>query len=216
VNLIGYMVEHWDLYSEGLVRTLQVANVSFVFALVVGIVIASFRVSPVPPLQRLASVYVSVFRNSPLLIIFFLAFFGLPKLGFTFSPFATTAIVMSLYTGAYLGEAVRSGINSVSTGQAEAARAIGLTFTQVLGQIVIPQALRTVVGPIGNLYIANGKNTAIGLTIGLFELTAVSQRLINRTADVNAFIGAAALYVVWLLLAGYLFGVIERRVAIRR
>lgn len=214
--MIQFLIEHRDLYIDGFVRTFQVANLSFGFALLVGLLIASFRVSPIPPLRRFAAVYVSVFRNTPLLVIFFVFFFGLPELGFTYSPFVTTAIVMALYTGAYLGEAVRSGINAVATGQAEAARAIGLKFTQLLGLIVIPQALRTVVGPIGNLYIANAKNTAIALTIGLFELTAVAQRLINQTADVNAFVVAALLYIVWLLLAGYVFGVIERRVAIRR
>jgi glutamate transport system permease protein len=214
--MITYFLEHQDLFIEGFSRTFQVANLSFVFALLVGVVIASFRVSPIPPLQRFAASYVALFRNTPLLVIFFVFFFGFPKLGFTYPPFTTTALVMSLYTGAYLGETIRSGINSVATGQAEAARAIGLQFTQLLSLIVIPQALRTVVGPIGNLYIANAKNTAIGLTIGLFELTAVSQRLINRTADINAFIVAALMYLAWLLAAGYVFGVIERIVAIRR
>lgn len=214
--MISYFLEHQDLFIEGFSRTFQVANLSFVFALLVGVVIASFRVSPIPPLQRFAAFYVAVFRNTPLLVIFFVFFFGFPKLGFTYPPFTTTALVMSLYTGAYMGETIRSGINSVATGQAEAARAIGLQFTQLLSLIVIPQALRTVVGPIGNLYIANAKNTAIGLTIGLFELTAVSQRLINRTADINAFIVAALIYLIWLLAAGYIFGVIERIVAIRR
>lgn len=217
MNPISFMIENWDVYSGGLVRTLQVANLSFVFALAVGIVIASFRVSPVPPLQRLASIYVSVFRNTPLLVIFFVFFFGFPTLGFQYTPYQSTAIVLSLYTGAYLGETIRSGINSVASGQAEAARAIGLNFIQVLGVIVIPQALRTVVGPMGNLYIANGKNSALGLTIGLFELTAVANRLTNVTAEaVSAFSAAALLYIVWLLLAAYLIGRIEERVAIRR
>lgn len=217
MNPISFMIDNWDLYAEGLSRTLQVANLSFVFAMVVGIVIASFRVSPIPPLQRFAGFYVSVFRNTPLLVIFFVFFFGLPSLGFQYTPFQSTTIVLSLYTGAYLGETIRSGINSVASGQAEAARAVGLNFTQVLGLIIIPQALRTVVGPMGNLYIANGKNSALGLTIGLLELTAVANRLTNVTAEaVSAFAAAALLYIVWLLAAAYVIGLIEQRVAIRR
>lgn len=217
MNPIGFLIEHWDLYIDGFIRLFQAANLAFVFAMIVGVIIASFRVSPVPPLRRFAAFYVTVFRNTPLLIIFFLFFFGLPKLGFRFTPFVSTVIVMSLYTGAYLSETVRSGINSVDTGQAEAARAIGLKFTQVLGEVVIPQALRTVVGPIGNLYIANAKNSVIGTTIGLFVETTAAQRLANSTAQPFAAFSAAALFfIVWLLIAAQVFTTIERRVAIKR
>jgi His/Glu/Gln/Arg/opine family amino acid ABC transporter permease subunit len=117
MNPISFLSENWDLFWDGFLRTLQAANLSFVLALIVGIMIASFRVSPVPPLRRFAAFYVTVFRNTPLLIIFFVFFFGLPKLGFTFTPFQSTVIVMTLYTGAYLSETVRSGINSVDAGR---------------------------------------------------------------------------------------------------
>jgi glutamate transport system permease protein len=217
MNPISFLSENWDLFWDGFLRTLQAANLSFVLALIVGIMIASFRVSPVPPLRRFAAFYVTVFRNTPLLIIFFVFFFGLPKLGFTFTPFQSTVIVMTLYTGAYLSETVRSGINSVDAGQPEAARAIGLKFTQVLGQVVIPQALRTVIGPIGNLYIANAKNTVIGSTIGLFTETTAAQRLATRTGlPIDAFTAAALLFVVWLLIAAQVFTLLERRYAIKR
>lgn len=217
MNPVTFLIDNWDLYSTGFWRLLQAAHVGFAVAMVIGVLIASFRVSPIPPLQRFAAVYVTIFRNTPLLIIFFLFFFGLPKIGFTFTPFVTTVIVMGLYTGAYMGETVRSGINSVDTGQAEAARAIGLPFSQVLGLVVIPQALRTVVGPIGNLYIANAKNTVIGTTIGLFVETTAAQRLANETAQpFAAFSAAALLFVVWLLLAAQAFTLIEQRVAIKR
>ena len=212
-----YFVDHADAFADGAWVMLQLSVLSFVFALVIGVVVASFRVSPIPPLQRFAAVYVSIFRNIPLIVIFFLFFFGLPKVGVRFNPFVSAIIVMSTYTGAYMAEVIRSGINSVSTGQAEAGRAVGLNFTQLLGHIVIPQALRTVVAPIGNLFVANAKNTSIALTIGVVELTSVSRQLINRTAQTwYALIGAAAIYVVYLLLAGYVFGRIERRVAIKR
>lgn len=217
MNFIGFLIEFAPRYLNGFQRYASLALLSFAIAFVVGVVLASFRVSPIPPLQRFGSVYVSVFRNTPLLVLFFLAFFGLPKIGLTFSPFTTAIVVLGLYTGAYLGETIRSGINAVSKGQAEAARAIGLGFTQVLGFIVIPQALRTVVGPIGNLFIANAKNTAIALTIGYPELTSVAQTLANREArTVEAYLAAAFIYSSSLLLVGGLFGLIERQVAIKR
>lgn len=217
MNPFTFLIDNWDLYINGFLRLFQAANLAFVFAMIVGVIIASFRVSPIPPLQRFAAFYVTVFRNSPLLIIFFLFFFGLPKLGFTFTPFTSTVIVMTLYTGAYLAETVRSGINSVDTGQAEAARAIGLKFREVLGTVVIPQALRTVVGPIGNLYIANAKNTVIGTTIGLFVETTAAQRLANSTGQpIAAYSAAAIFFVVWLLIAAQVFTSIEQRVAFKR
>jgi glutamate transport system permease protein len=214
---LDFYAEYGDLFVDGALVTLRLTLLSFVGALVIGIVIASMRVSPIPPLQRFAAAYVQLFRNLPLLIIFFLFFFGLPKVGIIFEPFPSAVIVMSLYTGAYMGEVVRSGINAVSAGQMEAGRAIGLNFVQLLRLVVIPQALRTVVAPIGNLFIANAKNTAIALTIGVVELTQVSRNLINRTAEVwPSLIGAAFIYTAALLLSGWVFGVIERRVAIAR
>lgn len=214
---LDFYAEYGDQFVEGALVTLQLTILSFIGALVIGVVIASCRVSPIPPLQRFATAYVQFFRNLPLLVLFFLFFFGLPKVGILFSPFRSAIIVMSAYTGAYMGEAVRSGINAVSSGQMEAGRAIGLNFVQLLRLIVIPQALRTVVAPIGNLFIANAKNTSIALTIGVVELTSVSRDLINRTAEVwPSLIGAAFIYTVALLFAGYAFGAIERRVAIAR
>lgn len=211
------VLESSDFVLSGLLITLRIALLSFVFAFVIGIMISAFRVSPIGPLQGVGSAYVSLFRNAPLVALFFLFFFGLPKLGLLFSPIVSATIVLSGYTGAYLGEVIRSGINSVSKGQAEAARAIGLHFGQVLSLIILPQALRTVVGPIGNLFIANLKNSSIAFTIGVLELTGTSFRVANRTArPVEALGTAAVVYVVLVLVAGFVFGRIERRVAIRR
>ncbi|HSK89715.1 MAG TPA: amino acid ABC transporter permease [Euzebyales bacterium] len=215
--MIQFLIDNWDPMWAAFLLTTRLALYSFTFALLIGVVIASFRVSPIPPLQRFASAYVSIFRNTPLLVIFFLFFFGFPKLGILFQPFPSAVLVLSLYTGAYLGEAIRSGINAVAVGQAEAARAIGLGFTQLLGLVVLPQALRTVVAPIGNLFIANAKNTSIALSIGVTELTSVSRELGQRQAQiVAALLGAGLLYVISLLLAGAIFGWIEQRVAIKR
>lgn len=215
--MFGFFADHWDLLRHGAWVTTQLSLISFAFALAIGVVVASFRVGPIPPLRRFASAYVSVFRNTPLLVVFFLFFFGLTKVSIKFAPFTSAVIVMSMYTGAYMAEVVRSGINSVAPGEIEAGRAIGLTFTQLLSLIVIPQALRTVVAPIGNLFVANAKNTAVALTIGVVEMTSVSRQLINNTARTwLSLAGAFIFYTVALLFAGWVFGVIERRVAIKR
>lgn len=213
--------EFFDTYGTRLLEatweTIQMSLLSFMIAIVVGIVIVSFRVSPIPPLVKFATVFVSFFRNTPVLVLFFLAFFGLGELDFVYSGFSTAVVALGLYTGAYLSEALRSGINSVPQGQAEAGRAIGLNFIQLLTLIVIPQAVRTVVAPIGNLFIANAKNTAVALTISAPELTALSRRMINDAAGTwRSLLTVAATYTVLLLLAGWGFRSIETRVAIKR
>ena len=123
-------------------------------SLVLGTVIASFRVSPIPALRWFGTAWVTVIRNCPLTVVLFFMFaFGLPEIGINRS--ATTSSASSaliVYTSAFVCEALRAGINSVSSGQAEAARAIGLTFTQSLGQVVLPQAFRTSIPPLGSVH----------------------------------------------------------------
>lgn len=213
--------QFFDTYREPLIDatwvTLKLAFVSFGIALVVGVVIVSCRVSPVPPLVRFATGFVAIFRNTPLLVIFFLALFGLGDLNLIVDYFPTAAVALGLYTGAYMAEVLRSGINAVPQGQAEAGRSIGLGFTQLLRYVVIPQAFRTVIGPIGNLFVANFKNTAVALTISVVELTAQSQRMFNATAGAwKVLITVSAIYLLFLLPAGFVFRRLEARYAIHR
>lgn len=186
-------------------------------AFVIGIVVASFRVSPVPPLRWAGATYVELVRNCPLTVLFFLFWFGLPNAGIQFPRFPSAVIVLAVYTSAFVAEAIRSGINTVATGQAEAARSLGLTFTQVLGQVVLPQALRSVVAPLGSVFIALIKNSSIAYTISIVELTGQAQTLAIRSAEaIPVFTGAAVAYLVLTLPSGFAVGWLERRLAIRR
>lgn len=212
------LADNADVIGEAALTTLFMTLASFVGALVVGVVIASFRVSPIKPLEWFATAYVSIFRNTPLLVVFFMFHFGLRRVGLDFgTPFKTAVAVMAMYMGAYMAEVVRSGINAVPPGQAEAGRAIGLPFTGLLATIVIPQAVRTVIPPISNLFAANAKNTSVALTIGVVEMTSIMRRLIERTAETwAAIIGIALIYTVTLLVAGQVFRLLEQRFSIRR
>ena len=186
-------------------------------AFAIGIVIASFRVSPVPPLRWFGATYVELVRNCPLTVLFFLFWFGLPNAGVQFPRFASAVIVLAVYTGAFVAEAIRSGINTVAAGQAEAARSLGLTFPQVLGQVVLPQALRAVVAPLGNVFIALIKNSSIAYTISVVELTGQAQTLAIRTTEVLPVFAAAAVgYLVLTLPSGFAVGWLERKLAIKR
>lgn len=214
--------EFLDRYGDPLLEatktTLGLALGSFAIALVVGVVIVSFRVSPVRPLAMFAQSFVAVFRNMPLLVIFFLAVFGLGNVGLVYDYFRTVMLTLGCYTGAYMAEVLRSGINAVPRGQAEAGRAIGLNFVQLLRLVVIPQAIRTVIAPIGNLFVANFKNTSVAATVSVFELTAQSQRMFNNAAAgaFRVLFVISAIYVVFLIPSSWVFRGLEHRFAIKR
>ncbi|HEV8651087.1 MAG TPA: amino acid ABC transporter permease [Actinomycetes bacterium] len=206
-----------DDYASGFWVTIQLALVSYALALVIGTVVAIMRVSPIAPARAAGLAFVETVRNTPLPVLIVLFVFGFPKIGIRYSLFVSAIIVFSAYTGAFVSETIRSGINSVSRGQAEAARSIGLTFGQTLSQVVLPQAFRTVVPPLANLFIALTKNTSIAAAVAVAELTYRADQLNTATAQpIPVFLGAGVAYLILTLPAGFVFGAIERRVAIKR
>jgi glutamate transport system permease protein len=198
--------------------TVGLTLLSFAIAFLIGTVVAGFRVSPVPPLRVVGAVWVEIVRNTPLTVSMIIFFFGFTKVGIgPFDPFPSAVVVLSVYTSAFIAETVRAGVNTVAAGQGEAARAIGLTFTQTLTLIVLPQAFRTVVAPLGSLFIALTKNSSIASVISVFELSKIADNLNTDTArPIPVFLGAAVAYLVLTLPSGFVVGAIERRVAIKR
>ncbi len=210
-------LDYLDRLADGLVTTLSLTGLSAAGALVLGTLLAAMRVSPVAPLRAAGQVYVETLRNTPLPVLAVLFALGLPKLGFFFSFFTWAVLALTVYTAAFVCEALRSGINSVAVGQGEAARAIGLTFPQTMSLVVLPQAFRTVVPPLGNILIALTKNTAVAATIAVVETTAIANQLITSSVDPLGVVGASALaYLVITLPLGLLVDRLERQVAIAR
>jgi glutamate transport system permease protein len=202
---------------DGLVTTLWMAVVSAAGALVLGVVVTAMRVSPIPVLRGVAFAYVQLFLNVPLLALLVLFVFALPDAGLLMPLPTTAVVVLVIYQAAYVAEAVRSGVNTVAVGQAEAARALGLTFRQTLGSVILPQALRAVVQPVGNVMIALVMNTSLFAAVGIVELTAAA----NKTNLVHAqpipiFVGAGLTYMALALLIGLGTGWLDRRAAIVR
>ncbi len=209
--------DNLDVFLEGMRRTLELSVLSFIFAFVIGVVLAGLRVSPVPPLRWAAATYVELIRNTPLLVLMFIVVFAFPSIGFTWSFYASAVVVLSAYTATFVGETVRSGINAVSKGQVEAARALGLTFPQVLRLVVMPQALRTVVGPLGGIFIALLKNSGVAVAIAVSELTSAATQVGTDTARfIPAFLGAAAAYLMLTIPSGFATSWLEHKVAIKR
>src|SRR5688572_7693208 len=216
---MSFLADNFPLLRDAFLTTLALAVASGVCALTLGTLLAAMRVSPVPALRGLAAFYVELFRNTPLTVVFFFLAFGIVYVDMQFpTRFITAVAALSLYTAAFVAEAVRSGINAVPPGQAEAARALGLDFRQSLTTVVLPQAFRTVIPPLGNVWIALAKNTSIAAGFAVAELTAVLQRLANANADQLALVFAAIVigYLVITLPSAALIRIIERRVAILR
>lgn len=210
--------------------TVQLTFWSAIGALVWGTVLAAMRVGPVPVMRAFAAGYVTVFRNTPLTILVLFASLGLSStLGITLSSAeSTTSIADSafrlavlafiVYTSTFVAEAIRSGVNTVPVGQAEAARALGMGFTRVLGTIVLPQAFRAVVGPLASILIALTKNTTVAAVIGVGEAALLMSEMVENESDVLFLVFAifALGFVVLTLPTGLLLGALAKRLEVKR
>lgn len=193
------MLDQYDLLLQAFWLTIQLAVLSGLCSLVLGTVLGAMRVCPVAVLRGAATTYVTLVRNTPLLLVFIFVFVAAPNLGwFVDTPFLLKGVLaVSLYTAAFVCEAVRAGVNAVPLGQAEAARAIGLGFAQTMRSVVLPQAFRAVVPPLASVLIAMTKNTSIAAVFGLAELTFRMRYFANNSADdTTIFLTFAILYVV--------------------
>jgi glutamate transport system permease protein len=216
---VDAITDNLDLFWGGFLRSLGICLWGMVGALVLGTVLASFRVSPVGPLRALGTAWVTVVRNCPLTVVLFFFAFGFPELGVNGSYYVFGVSALIVYTSAFVCEALRSGINAVPAGQAEAARAIGLPFTKTLSQVVLPQAFRTSIPPVGSVIIAMFKNSAVVGAFGVGrDLFSVGESLTSAQgyASLPVLTGVAIGYLLITLPAGGILGLLERRVAIVR
>lgn len=175
------LLDNLDLFTEGFKNTIILFFFSAIFSLIIGSVVGAMRVSPVPAARAVGTVYVNLVRNTPLTLILFFFALGYPKLGLPQISFMVAAIIgLSLYTATYIAETIRSGINTVPVGQAEAARAIGLDFGQTLSLVVLPQAVRAVIPPLFSVLIALLKNTTVAAGFSVMEAGAIRANLSER------------------------------------
>jgi glutamate transport system permease protein len=215
---VDAVLDNLDVYVDGFQTTIFLTLMSAVGALVLGTLIAAMRVSPVPPLRWVGTAYVQLVRNTPLTVVFFLVVFGLPEVDVLLPFFRFAVIALSLYTAAFVAEAVRSGINSVAAGQAEASSSVGMTFGQTLRLVVLPQAFANIIPPLASVFIALLKNTSIAYAFGVFEGTQAMNRLINDygASVIWIILSAALTYLVLALLSSVLFSLLERTVRVAR
>jgi len=218
-------LEQYDLFGAFWV-TVRLTLYSTVGSLIWGTVLAGMRVSPVPLMRSFGTAYINIMRNTPLTVIIVATSLGLYQtmgiaLGGETSKeagFRLAVLGLVAYTATFVCESLRSGINTVPVGQSEAARALGLSFTQVLRHIVLPQAFRSVVAPLANVLIALTKNTTVAATIGVSEAALLMKEMIENESDAIFLVFAvfAFGFIILTLPAGLLLGWVSKRVAVKR
>ena len=221
--------EYQDRIYAAFWVTIQLTVLAGVGALVLGTALAAMRLSPIPVMRGLGTTYVNVVRNTPLTLILVFCSLGLANtLHITLTdPDSPTSIVdsnfrlavlgLTVYTAAFVCEAIRSGINTVPLGQAEAARSLGLTFSQNLRIIMLPQAFRAVIIPLGSVLIALTKNTTIASAIGVAESALLMKEMVENTSALLLVGGIFAVgFVILTLPTGLLFGWLGKRLAVLR
>jgi len=212
------VTQNADVIASAFWLTIKLFLFAGAGALVLGVLIAAMRVSPIAPLRALGATYVRLVRNTPLTLVLLGINYGLPEIGYVIDFYAAALVGLTAYTASFVGEAVRSGIGAVPVGQAEAARSIGMTFGQTLRLVVLPQALRTVIPPLSSVYIALLKNTSVASAIGVPQAMQQMSTLANANGDqVLAILAAFALvYAALALTLSGLFQLVERRLAVAR
>ncbi|MEU8384851.1 amino acid ABC transporter permease [Streptosporangium sp. NPDC048865] len=219
------LFDEFPIILDAFWLTIRLTLASGLVALVLGTILAGMRVSPLPILRGIGTAYVNVLRNTPLTLVIVFCGLGLGLvLDVSFSESLSvnylwlSIIGLSAYTAAFVCEAIRAGINTVPVGQAEAARAIGLTFGQNLRLIVLPQAFRAVIAPLGSILIALTKNTTIAAAIGVGEASLTMKTLFEAHGDavIQIFAGFALGFLILTLPTGLLFGWLAKRMAVVR
>jgi His/Glu/Gln/Arg/opine family amino acid ABC transporter permease subunit len=223
--LIEQLREHYPELLQGYALTILLTCVTMLLALGLGVVVSLLRTSDFKPVRSISGAYVEFFRNTPLLVQLYFLFFALPKLPavalpiigqmkWLLSPLQAAIIGLTLYTGAYTAEALRSGLLSIDKGQTEAARALGLDYLQTRVYVVVPQAFRVAVPLLTSILSALFRNTALVSTIGVVELLNAADRIQQRNfRTFELFTTAGILYLSLTLPLAYASGKLERWVA---
>ncbi|GIN74125.1 glutamine ABC transporter permease [Bacillus sp. J14TS2] len=191
------LVEYSDMFWDGFKVTIVASLTALVASFIIGTIVAVMRITPIAPLRWIGTAYVEFFRNIPLVVIAFFFFIGTPVIGIRFSGITAGTIALSIYTSSFIAEAIRSGILSIPKGQTEAARSSGLTYMQTMRMIILPQAIKIVIPPIGNQFINLVKNSSILALISGADLMYQADLISAKTFVVfDVYLLVALLYLI--------------------
>ncbi len=195
--------------------TIKITSLSVAVGVIIGIFGGLMRVSKNPVFYWISTAYVEIIRGTPLLVQIFIVYFGLPSIGIKLTPYFSAVAALGINSGAYVSEIVRGGIQSISRGQMEAARSLGMSYVQAMRYVILPQALVRILPPLGNEFIALLKDSSLVSTIAIAELTRVGQQIITRTfQSFEIWTGVALFYFVMTFVMSRIVRFLESRLAI--
>jgi glutamine transport system permease protein len=211
---LSFVRRSLPVFFEGMVVTVELAVLAIAISLVWGLLIAVLRQWAPAPLRWLAAAYVEIVRNTPILVQIYFIYFGLAVAGVRVTGFGSALIALAAQNGGYMSEIYRAGIQSISIKQIESAKALGMRLPTILSMIVLPQAFRHVIPPVGSQSILILKDTSIAATVAVAEMTQVGKMLTERTAAAyEVFFTLALLYLALCTIVAGLFRLLERRLA---
>lgn len=199
----------------GSVITLELTFLSIIFGTIIGVLVAIIKISNIKIISYVANVYTWLIRGTPLLLQLFVFYYGLPALNINLSPINAAIIGLSINAGAYMAEIVRGGILAIDRGQFEASKALGFTYFQTMKRIILPQAFRVVVPPVGNQFIGMIKDTSLVSVITIEELLRKASLQVSASGNVfEPYLMTAALYLIMTTLFTSIFGSIEKKLSV--
>ncbi|PZE19789.1 amino acid ABC transporter permease [Paenibacillus xerothermodurans] len=208
------LFKYWDTYLEGFFNTLQVSVIALIGSFIIGTLVAVMRIAPIKPLNWLGAGFVEFIRNIPLILIVFMFFLAPSVVGFPLSGFVAGTLGLMIYTAAFIAESVRAGIQAVPKGQSEAARASGMTYNQTMRYIILPQALKIVIPPIGNQFLNLVKNSSILSVVAGLDLMYYADLISSKSfVTFSVYIFVAMFYLVITIPLSIGLAYLERRMA---
>lgn len=202
-------------FAEGAGITLELTVIAIFIGLILGLLLALGRLSRIVVINGFCRFYIWFFRGTPLLLQLFFIYYGLPTLcGINLDKFLSGFIALGLNSAAYLAEIIRAAIQSIDKGQMEAARALGMSYTQGMRYIIIPQSYRRLIPPVGNEFIALLKDSSLVSTIAITELMRIGNTLANSTGQVIYYLPCAVFYLLMTSLFTFVFGRLEKKYSV--
>lgn len=212
---LAFYTTYLPILARGAVMTVELTILATFFGTIIGLVVAFARISRSKLLSGLAYFYTWAIRGTPLLVQLYFIYYGLPQVGIRLDAFPAAVIGISICAGAYIAEIIRAGIQSIDKGQMEAARSLGMTYFQALRYVILPQAYRRMLPPMGNEIIALTKDSSLASTLALVELMRTARQIDAATLrSMEAYIAAGAFYLAMTTGLTVLFDRIEKRLAV--
>ena len=208
------ITDNWSSFLTGFWNTILCSIIALIFSLILGVVFALLEVAPPKFGKVVARIYIAVFRNIPLLVIVMIFYLIVPRFYIKLSGFAAGTIGLTLYTSAFIAETVRSGINSVGDGQMEGARSNGMTYTQAMRYVILPQAMKIVIPPLGNQFINLVKNSSVLAFVAGFDLMYQAQLIAFATfRPIDTYVIVGIFYLILTLPLSYYMRHLEKKLA---